>query len=997
MKTLKKTLSLTLVFALVFSLMSFAFAAPTAKTTAAKLSDFTDKDQLTYTEAADYLIAAGVVKGDTDTTLNPKGDLTREQAAKMIAYACLGQIAADNLKAGSAPFTDVAADRWSAGYIAYCQKQGIINGLGDGTFNPTAKVTGYQYAKMLLCSIGYGVNGEFTGAGWDLEVAKLALSYGIFTGNTTGASSNAANREEAFLYTFNTLSNLRSVSYNKNMGVYYVPGSGALMTNPASAETDRSDTVGAVKFGMKRVGGQTGVYGEAAHYWQKDGKKVTGKYADSGVKLLASSNDGTTYAKLTTSSNSKYIGYSADSTVATFVNGDKFVALTGTASAATNVLAIGDNVYDASTGKLYTALVANASGSTVDLTDPTKATATTIGTLDGKRGVVVSFYDTNNNGKYDTVNFVRDTVAKVTSDAKAVVSGSITQVTVGGIPGLSKIDSTKVTGYEGLKKGDVVTYHRSLSGDYVITKCTTVSGVMAAFNDAAATALINGTQYKVSEINNVYNLASNKASFLGTAASTFYLDQAGFIAYAVAGSETAKLDNTLYLATTAASGYVIQGEIIKADGTRAIVNLSKVDDNAVVANDVTAINGTYDYHFYTYSVDSTGAYVLKAVTNAVYGTTYSDTKAVITKNVPDCFNTADDTPSGKLATSSTVFVLETRADTYKAYTGVANVPTYKEDNVAPGVISGALYDADGYIIFAVALNGTVDNTTADSNYIFAATPATEVYNANGNYYTYLNTAVNGEIKSMQNATGNNAIIPGKLQAVDSYDGDKVATVAASDARIGAAVYDVNDITFNGTTVSYENTGDNTADGAYVVSSDCKYFLYDVTDYNNPTLTAVTADDIEALSGDHYAIQTLKKSTSDLNTVVQMYVTVYPDSYAVDYNSVVLAAGAGADKATVNTASTSFATPELAAANKAAVVATTDHAKVKFTSANPFTAKLGVVSLITNNSPLTLTTAGAVNAELNVPVTAGDYTYAITYYTYAFVPVTVYYTVTVANT
>ena len=89
MKTLNRTLSLALVFALVFSLMSFAFAADTTTATtttaATKLSDFTDSSKLTYTEAADYLIAAGVVKGDTATTINPQGDFTREQAAKLIA------------------------------------------------------------------------------------------------------------------------------------------------------------------------------------------------------------------------------------------------------------------------------------------------------------------------------------------------------------------------------------------------------------------------------------------------------------------------------------------------------------------------------------------------------------------------------------------------------------------------------------------------------------------------------------------------------------------------------------------------------------------------------------------------------------------------------------------------------------------------------------------------------------------------------------------------
>lgn len=73
MKSLNRTLSLVLVLVMVLGLFGVASAA--------KLSDFTDKDQITYTEAVDYLTAAGIVAGDTATTVNPKADFTREQAA----------------------------------------------------------------------------------------------------------------------------------------------------------------------------------------------------------------------------------------------------------------------------------------------------------------------------------------------------------------------------------------------------------------------------------------------------------------------------------------------------------------------------------------------------------------------------------------------------------------------------------------------------------------------------------------------------------------------------------------------------------------------------------------------------------------------------------------------------------------------------------------------------------------------------------------------------
>ena len=52
-------------------------------------------------------------------------------------------------------FNDVAATRWSAPAIEYCASLGIIDGAGDGNFYPAGKLTGYAFAKMLLTAIGY--------------------------------------------------------------------------------------------------------------------------------------------------------------------------------------------------------------------------------------------------------------------------------------------------------------------------------------------------------------------------------------------------------------------------------------------------------------------------------------------------------------------------------------------------------------------------------------------------------------------------------------------------------------------------------------------------------------------------------------------------------------------------------------------------------------------------------------------------------------------------
>ena len=47
---------------------------------------------------------------------------------------------------------------WAEGYIKYCYSQGVIAGRGDGTFAPNANVTAVEAAKMLLVAIGYNAD-----------------------------------------------------------------------------------------------------------------------------------------------------------------------------------------------------------------------------------------------------------------------------------------------------------------------------------------------------------------------------------------------------------------------------------------------------------------------------------------------------------------------------------------------------------------------------------------------------------------------------------------------------------------------------------------------------------------------------------------------------------------------------------------------------------------------------------------------------------------------
>ena len=99
--------------------------------------------------------AVKVIDGYADGSFNPTATLTRGAAAKIICNLILGPTTASALVADAAPYKDVPANHTFAGYIAYCQKTGIISGYADGTFKPANSLTGYAFMKMLLGALGY--------------------------------------------------------------------------------------------------------------------------------------------------------------------------------------------------------------------------------------------------------------------------------------------------------------------------------------------------------------------------------------------------------------------------------------------------------------------------------------------------------------------------------------------------------------------------------------------------------------------------------------------------------------------------------------------------------------------------------------------------------------------------------------------------------------------------------------------------------------------------
>ena len=207
---MKKFLSLVLALVMTMSLVTVSAGA----------KDFTDSTKINYDEAVAVMSAVKVIDGYTDGSFNPSNTLTRGAAAKIICNLILGPTTASALVADAAPYSDVPTNHTFAGYIAYCQKEGIISGYADGTFKPANSLTGYAFMKMLLGALGYKAEQEgYTGPNWSIQVAKRAMNIGLkdgLIGDFNGVK--AVNREEACLYAFNALQ-ATMVEYEKNSTV----------------------------------------------------------------------------------------------------------------------------------------------------------------------------------------------------------------------------------------------------------------------------------------------------------------------------------------------------------------------------------------------------------------------------------------------------------------------------------------------------------------------------------------------------------------------------------------------------------------------------------------------------------------------------------------------------------------------------------------------------------------------------------------------------------
>lgn len=110
-------------------------------------------------EAADI----GFVAGFEDNTFRPQATLTREQAVSIVLEALRATPGVNMslpLQTTTAPYPDVAANRWSAAKIRFARDNNIISGYTDGTFKPTQTVTRAELMAMLRRGAEYALRAK---------------------------------------------------------------------------------------------------------------------------------------------------------------------------------------------------------------------------------------------------------------------------------------------------------------------------------------------------------------------------------------------------------------------------------------------------------------------------------------------------------------------------------------------------------------------------------------------------------------------------------------------------------------------------------------------------------------------------------------------------------------------------------------------------------------------------------------------------------------------
>lgn len=642
---MKKLLALVLALVMTMSLVTISNAA------------FDDAADIDYAEAVDVMTAVGVLQGDGTGKFLPDGQLTRAAAAKIVAYLIYGNTTAEALATASAPFADVPASHWAAGYISALAADGVVAGVGDNKFAPDADVTALQFAKMLLVALGYDATIEgMVGADWSIKTSKLANKKDIklFEGNDNLKVNAVATRQEAALYAFNAL-NVETVEYDSKGTTITV--NGATIASGASAAKGTTDLLREELYGtdLKLSPTKADVFKRPANKWTYKADEI-GTYSEKAAFTLSTEFNGNELQDAATAA-----GVAFDTS---YTNGLKVV-------------------------------VDGADDTTLAKPADTKAWLDTNAKTDfawSGKGVQVEAFV--NDDDYVTTLVVTNTlVGQVDTIVKDKASTKTVDESAFYIKGEPKVAAEdKVEGFEavyaGLEEGDYVLYNK-VDGDVVaVSLPTAVTGDISSYK-ADTSVTLGGKVYTMSAKNTFVTEA-------GVEGATLYLDKFGYaVACDANASEAASLVVlSSYQSLNKDGKLVDMAYVVYADGTTARVETDK-EYSADAA--------------YLYDENDDGQIVLSSVKDASKAVTKDDSGK--TFNVKD--SKVEETAKGLKLYGTTKTYFATGCKFIFVEDGKFTVADSIQD--LDTVDAAAVIDADGYISAVYILGASAKNSIKDSS------------------------------------------------------------------------------------------------------------------------------------------------------------------------------------------------------------------------------------------------------------------------------------------
>ena len=736
---MKKFLSLVLALVMTMSLVTVSAGA----------KDFTDSTKIQYAEAVDVMSAVKVIDGYAEGDFRPTATLTRGAAAKIICNLILGPTTASALVADAAPYSDVPTNHTFAGYIAYCQKTGIISGYADGTFKPANSLTGYAFMKMLLGALGYKAEQEgYTGANWSIQVAKRAMNIGLkddLVGDFNGVK--AVTREEACLYAFNTLK-ATMVEYDKNSTVTVgnitikEQSDAKEMANTAKTETIKDDHK--MQFAEKyfedlKLDETSDDFGRPANKWNVK-KEEVGTYANTP--------DATFTKKVTKADVYNAIGKTVyddlkdgDATLTTYFDGVE------TKVKAADVESTWANKND--TGKVNT--TGNGDLTEIYVDDDNNVTIVTIRTY-------VFQAATDYDAKKESVNLTQDgsKADNQTNAGKTIVLNDRT------------VEAEDYAVVKNLKADDYV----------LVTAVKNGSGYDVKSVEAAEVKTVEVSGYKLNDSVDVasttYKYNANADSIKGTSynvgkQATLVLDKYGYI---IAVEESVVLSDYVYIekfGSTSSLNAKALANAIFADGTDAEITVKEV---LGVKNKTTIANyGTSMAGWYTYSKNTANEYTLYAIESKYNQMADSFTGNGTEVTVNGKVNPIKGTKlNGVLANDNTVILVSDKDDDITVYTGVKNFPGVKLTSASSkATVSAVVKTSNGYAsLVYIDVDGSATITgDKNSNLVYVVEyDGKYVTKDNETFYKY--TVLNGEDEVKIEADNQIQNITGSVYGVANY-------------------------------------------------------------------------------------------------------------------------------------------------------------------------------------------------------------------------------------